>query len=287
MDIRIKHQKFKDVKSILLLTFIIVSIQTIIFFLPTNIKSHFVLNTKNPTIISIYLNHFTHFSLNHFLSNLSYFLIIMFLFSILSIKVKNRNKIPKLLLSAIILAPILISGSILSIYYTFSAFRVLEIRDKLLGFSGMLSFLYGMFLVLASKHILKISTRNSAMFIFSVLSIYLVAYFFNFENIYPQTIKLILIILVAISIYLIFNSVRSLKKIVKIKRKEEIIFLSLLPIIILFLFIPQFPLNLIYENSLVGIHIHAAGLFFGIFWPYIIEKLEFINSNFNKKLILA
>ena len=277
------YQKFKELKLILLFTFIIILIQIAIFFLPAGIKSHFVLNTESPTIISIYFNHFTHFSLNHFLNNLSYFLIIMFFFFILSIKIKHRNhrnEITRLLLSAIISAPILISAFILSIYW------ILHYKDKLLGFSGMLSFFYGMFLVLTSKHILKIPTKISAMFIFSILSIYLVAYFSNFKNLYPPRLKLIIIALAAMSIYLILNSIISLKKFVKIKRMEELIFLILSPLIILlFLFVPQFPLNLIHENSLIGVHIHAIGLFFGMFWPYIIEKAKFFHIDFVKKFI--
>jgi len=271
-------KKLAEARKILFLTLILISIQAIIFFLPLEIKSKFALNTENPTILSFYLNHFTHFSLNHFLQNIFSFLFIMFLFIILSIKVKDNTKISKILFSATIILPILISASILLIS------SITNSKSNFLGFSSLLASFYSIFLVLLFNSYLKVPTSISTNFILSILSLYLAAYFFYFEKILTPTLKLLLLALIPLATFYFLLSVNQMLKlkILVVKRKVQVLLILSPFIILFFLFVPLFPMRIIQENSRVGIEAHYIGLIFGFFWVHVYNTLEKLKVKFTQ-----
>ena len=271
-------KKLTEAWKTLFFTLMLISIQTTIFFLPLDIKYNFVLNSENPTILSIYLNHFTHLSIDHFLRNIFSFLFLMFLFIILSMKTKDSTKILKILFSATVILPIFISASILLISLITSS------KSNFLGFSSLLASFYSIFLVHLFNNFLKIPVSISTNFILSILSLYLVPYFFYFEKILTPTLKILLFAIIPLATIYFFHSVKQtlkLKRLIKERKAQVLLILS--PFIILFLlFVPLFPFKIVQEDSRIGIEVHYIGLIFGFLWIHIYNILERLKVKFSQ-----
>ncbi len=257
-------------KRELILYFVFIPLLLIFFFvLPDSIKELFILNRENPSLLSFYFSSFVHSNLDHFLHNLAYYLISIFL--IINIET-NRKRLYVFTVLIFILMPFATS---------FLFFKILPEKIKFSqGFSDIVSafigyLLFCVFSYLKEKWYKKLS-YNFLWFllILNILILCTMNYFltpvyfialFGFLISIPLSIgdvkKIIKMGLAKIAEYKKYN--------LRVKAYELMIFSLTFPFVF---YLPVLiPSKITYEGVVINIVSHYVGYALGVFIPFILD----------------
>lgn len=245
------------------------AILILFYFLPGAIKSLFILNTKNPTFLSIFFSNYIHTDFSHLLNNLvGYLLIIFLLFNVET----NRKMLYKISLSNFIILPFIISLS--TIYFLPQLQTSQGFSAIVLAFTGYL--LFSIFLYLKDNYHQKLNYT----FLWLLLMIN-----FTIWSIFSEIG--FLLVLIPITLILLFCNRNSIKEILiqmksefyKLSRQNFIrraynILIFLLTFVFIFSLWKFLPTKIITKIGAINIVAHYLGYCFGVFVPILIEKLK-------------
>ena len=254
---------------------IIPAILVFIFLLPSEIRHHFILNFQNPTIFSIFANHYTHSTTSHLGNNLGVYLLVMFaIFNIVIDKPLFYQ------VSAVLFTVLPIVLSMLMLWF-------LPNLPPAQGFSAIGSGFIG-YLIYAVYSFLK----NNFKFIKqSLFSLILMLNFLTLVIIKNFDTKIVALIALITGIYLVINY----KDILALAKEGQVyynkipkgvhleiiykssifascfIFTIALPFII--------PATIVSNGIITNTIGHYIGWIFGFFVPIILGALSFKDSN--------
>lgn len=283
---RAENANKKHTSGILLSIFFVTLtyILILIHLLPNNIKSIFVLDVNNPTLVSIYLNHFVHKDSFHLQSNMIGLLILIttLYFLVILFKMYEKEKeIVKILITDLLTAPFLISIIFISAWYIMRTFSI-DLGDAyLVGFSGILASFYSLILFIVFSMVTNLPFSVIFYFFSSVLLIFIYTYFTTFIGSFPLVLKLLYLLSIPLPVCLFIYSIKKISSYSSFIKKNRLRLTAIviIPFIeLIWLFIPFFPQN----PNRIGIHIHFIGIFYGVFWYYIYWRLTKFKGMLNK-----
>jgi len=249
-----------------LIFFILIPLSLIvIYFLPQNVKDVLILQSANPTLTSIYFSNFVHTEFGHFVNNLIYYLLLIFL--ILNFK-SSRKRFHLTVFLFLTVLPILSS-----------LFIILKPNISSRGFSAINAALMGYLLFsvyLYMKESWKITIGFS--FLFSIFTFNVAFATLFYRGILP------FLILLMISLFLFCwnkSNLKVIKKLISYSKKVKkssrsetiykVILFSMTVFFILFVWYLLFPKDVVSGQTGINVLSHYVGYSFGVFVPLIYE----------------
>jgi|Deesub1362B_J571_1020462.scaffolds.fasta_scaffold00997_5 hypothetical protein len=254
----------------LLFFLILPGILVLIYSLPPDMKESFTLIVSNPTILTMFLSHYTHLEYKHFLSNIiTYFLIIFLIFNV------ETNKKIFYVSSFLIFIILPFVSSLSNIIFTPNI-------PKISGFSAIVSGLIGYFIFAVYNYLKKVSTLSvkAEFFSFLILVNLSIVGIINLGT--PIHIK---VLLAVISIVFLLINLKTMQKISihYLKKLKELVnhppILSyrvgvfVIAIVYLFSLPNLIPSEIRRGTNLINILAHYVGFCFGVIVPSVMEKI--------------
>lgn len=268
--------EFWNKKDYFFFYFIIPFILTFIYLLPDNIKNYIILNPSNPTILSIFFSNYVHLEPWHFLSNLIFYLIIIFLLFNLE---RDKNFFYRSSFFIFIILPFV--SSILIVYF-------IPFIPPSLGFSAIVAGFMGYLVYSAFRYIKEYYYKQTHyFFLYLILMLNFIIVANNLRvpitfQIFILSISIILFYLNRVAIKEISNQIfLKFKGLMSQKLYGQIIYYYLLFFwVIIFIFgLPIIiPSNIIIGNGRINIFSHYIGYLFGFFVPLIINSFNQLKN---------
>lgn len=242
-------------------------ILVLIYSLPPSLKSMFILDPKNPTILSIYFSNYTHSEFSHLIDNLVNYLFIIFL--LFNVEV-NRELFYTVSLLNFTMLPILSSLLVISLIPNVPPAQ---------GFSAVVSAFIGYFLYSVYMHIKSNYYQQLESSFFGLL----IMVNFLVWSIFTE-IRL-LVLLLPITLYLGYANMESVREIlIQIKAKQKQlkrqnpytrfynVSIFLFTIFFMFSFWTLIPSKIIVGRRLINIFAHYTGYCFGAAIPFLVRS---------------
>lgn len=244
------------------------------YLLPENIKNYFILDTSNPTILSIFFSNYEHVELLHFGGNLSFYLVVIFFLFNIEINKKIFRK------SSVLIFIILPFISSILLIYRFPNFPP-SLGFSAIGSAFMGYAIYSIFYYIKNFYYFQLNYS----FLYLIIIINLIAVEYNLKG-HPFLLFLKIISFLLFIILIYFNRIAlkeiSIQIIIKTKNiySEKLVIpmiynCSLFVLVIYFMFyLPYLIPSKITEGSgIINIFSHYIGYIFGLFVPFIITML--------------
>ncbi len=267
-------------RDMFLLVVVIPAMLTLLFLLPSSIKNELTLYHGSPNAVSFYTTHFIHESFYHFSSNLVFYLMFIIPIYLLCQLADQRKKFYLMLASIFFVLPFLLSIVTLLVPASESLFSIPT--SKSLGFSGIVSALFG-FLPYSTLSYFKKSLGQKT----GIFNLLMMAFFLLLGSAlltYPEPLTLSRISFLILVWGLLFGySIRILRdaslkayfsSVIDKISKNRIFRGGFLALYLLGL-IAVFPEELRIGKDMVGVHIHLIGFAFGFLISYIFVREEF------------
>jgi len=241
----------------------------ILYFLPFSVKQYFILQSNNPTVLSIFFNHYIHSEFIYLLNNLVIYLTIIFLLYNLEYNKKRFYLVSTLFF---LIIPIIVSLTLL--FLIPNIFQMQGFSAINAGFIGYL--IYSVYNYLRIKYVyIKLSFFCLIISInFSLLCII---------NNFDISITMIMNIMVLFFLLIEFSSIKKLfhEFLIKIKEipKKKLFELYYKVSIVLFTFVMIYslpilmPFKITEGNMMINTVGHYLGWVFGFILPIFIDFL--------------
>ncbi len=254
---------------------IIPSFLILVYLLPHWISDVFRLNLNEPNIISLFFSNYTHQNLEHLISNLiAYFLLIILVLNIET----NKKEFYGFSVFAFLLFPFLI---FLITKFFLNIFNITNFPPTI-GFSGVASLFNGYFIYVLYKYLKLNAFKDLKLRFIFFLLIFNVTIWAFYNNLYLALTSLVVLIL------FFFDNLKGIKailifirsKMFSIKDKKEqinwknflLMTLFLIPLVSLVSLLPK---ELKTSAGIVNTPVHFFALLIGVFLPYLYELIKF------------
>ncbi|MHA2031579.1 MAG: hypothetical protein ACW99Q_19555 [Candidatus Kariarchaeaceae archaeon] len=245
---------------------IIPGIMLLIIRLPVNIKQKFILDLKNPTLLSVFAHSYTHSDSTHFLGNVMIFLLTIF--AILNIET-NKARFYQMSVIFLLLLPII---SIIPIAQLAGTLPPLQGFSAIVsGFLGYIIYVVYAFLESRYEYI-----NSTFLFLLVVLNFVTIPLIRQKFFIYSFVILVSLILLV-LNIQKIIRLTHEFVGYIQRIPKKAIIeflyktFVAILPVFLTFSLPMLLPAVLVTNGKIINIISHYMGWIFGLFMPILLD----------------